>query len=48
MQSRNVDMSKSVELLECCHEFLTECKENGLQRDTSAAMELSNDPQVRH
>jgi hypothetical protein len=35
-----------VELLEGCHEFLKECKENGLQIAISAAMELANDLQV--
>jgi hypothetical protein len=35
MQSRNFDMSKSVKLVEGCHEFLTEYKEIGLQRDTN-------------
>jgi hypothetical protein len=32
-----------VELLEGCHEFLKEYKENGLQKAISAAMELAND-----
>jgi hypothetical protein len=32
MQSQKFDVCKSVELLEGCHEFMKECKENGLQR----------------
>jgi hypothetical protein len=37
---------KSVELRECCHEFLKEYKENGLERVVSAATKLANDLQV--
>jgi hypothetical protein len=46
MQRQNFDVCKSVELLEGCHEFLTELKANSLQRAISAAMELANDLQV--
>jgi hypothetical protein len=46
MQNQNLDACKSVELLEGCHEFLKEYKENGLQRDTSAAVQLANELQV--
>jgi hypothetical protein len=35
-----------VDLPEDCHEFLKAYKENGLQRDISAASELANGPQV--
>jgi hypothetical protein len=42
----NFDVCKSVELVEGCHEFPEEYKENGLQRAISAAMELANELQA--
>jgi hypothetical protein len=46
MQSQNLDVWKSVEVLAGCHEFLKEYKESGLQNAISAAMELASDVQV--
>jgi hypothetical protein len=46
VQSQKFDVYKSVELIEGCHEFLKEYKENGSQRATSAATELAIDLEV--
>jgi hypothetical protein len=43
MQSQKFNVCKSVELIEGCHEFLKEYKENGLQMPISAATELAID-----
>jgi hypothetical protein len=46
MQSQKSDVWKSVELIEGCHEFLKEYKENCVQRAISAAMEFAIDLEV--
>jgi hypothetical protein len=46
MQSQNFGVSKSVQLLEGCHEFLNEYTENGLQKAILAATDVANDLQV--
>jgi ribosomal protein S17 len=46
MQSQKFDMCKSVELIEGCHEFMKEYKENGLQRAVSVNTELAIDLKV--
>jgi hypothetical protein len=46
MQSQKFDVCKSVVVIEGCHEFLKEYKENGLQRAISASMELAIDLEV--
>jgi hypothetical protein len=43
VQSQKFDVCKSVELIEGCHEFLKEYKENCVQRAISAATELAID-----
>jgi hypothetical protein len=47
MQSQNIDVCKSEELLEVCYEFLKKkYEENGLQRANSSATELDYDLQA--
>jgi hypothetical protein len=46
MQSQKSDVWKSVELIEGCHEFLKEYKENCVQRAISAATEFAIDLEV--
>jgi hypothetical protein len=46
MQSQKFDVCKSVELIEGCHKFLKEYKENGLQIVLSAATEHAIDLEV--
>jgi hypothetical protein len=46
LHSQKFNVCKSVKLIEGCHEFLKEYKENGLQRAISAAMELAIDLEV--
>jgi hypothetical protein len=46
VQSQKFDVCKSVELIECCLEFLKECKENCEQRTISAATEFVIDLEV--
>jgi hypothetical protein len=46
LQSQKFDVCKSVELIEGCHEFLKEYKENCVQRTISAATKFAIDREI--